>query len=97
MIEIETSLESWVIDSRSGKPRRPGKQPGYYPGYSTLNQRKFWDAATRQEIEQRVYNVPEIRFFTSDELPLMTAVCDRILPQDDRLPEFRIPVVNYID
>ena len=99
MIEIEPHLESgaWVIDSRTGKPRPPMKQPGYYPGYSTLNQRKFWDAATREEIEQRVYNVPEIRFFTADELPLITAVCDRILPQDDRLPEFRIPIVNYID
>lgn len=97
MIDIETPLDSCVLDSRSGKPRAPRKQPGYYPGYSTLSQRKFWDAATRHEIEQRIYNVPEIRFFTPDELPLMAAVCDRILPQDDRLPEFRIPVVNYID
>lgn len=73
------------------------KQPGYYPGYSTLSQRNFWDAATRMTVEDRVYNVPKIRFFSPEELPLMTAVCDRILPQDDRLPEFRIPVVNYID
>jgi hypothetical protein len=28
---------------------------------------------------------------------LMAAVCDRVLPQDDRLPEFRIAIVNYID
>ena len=27
----------------------------------------------------------------------MTAVCNRILPQDDRTPERRIPIVNYID
>lgn len=73
------------------------KQPGYYPGYQTLNQRNFWDAATRKVVEDRVYNVPKIRFFTPEELPLMSAVCGRVLPQDDRLPEFRIPIVNYID
>jgi hypothetical protein len=73
------------------------RQPGYYPGYSTLSQRAYWDAATRTEVENRVYNVPQIRFFTQEELPLITAVCDRIIPQDDRLPEWRIAVVNYID
>lgn len=73
------------------------KQPGYYPGYSTLSQRAYWDATTRAEIENRVYNVPKIRFFTDEELPLIGTVCDRIMPQDDRLPEWRIPVVNYID
>lgn len=76
---------------------RQRKQPGYYPGFSTLSQRAYWDAATRTEIENRVDNVPKIRFFTDQELPLITAVCDRILPQDDRLPERRIAVVNYID
>jgi hypothetical protein len=73
------------------------KQPGYYPGYSTLSQRAYWDAATRAEVENRVYNVPKIRFFTDQELPTISAVCARIIPQDDRLPEWRIPVVNYID
>lgn len=73
------------------------KQPGYYPGYSSLSQRGYWDAATRAEVENRVYNVPQIRFFSDEELPIITAVCGRIIPQDDRLPEWRIPVVNYID
>src|SRR5579875_1421843 len=73
------------------------KQPGYYPGYSTLSQRAYWDAATRMTVEDRVYNVPQIRFFTGEEVPLIRAVCERIIPQDDRLPEWRIPVVNYID
>jgi len=73
------------------------KQPGYYPGFQTLSQRNFWDAATRTLIEERVHNVPPIRFFTAEELPLMNAVCGRILPQDDRLPDLRIPIVNYID
>jgi hypothetical protein len=41
--------------------------------------------------------VPPIRFFSADELELVTAVIDRIMPQDDRDQEHRIPVVNYID
>ncbi len=73
------------------------KQPGYYPGFSTLSQRAYWDATTRAEVERRVYSVPKIRFFSDQELPIITAVCGRIIPQDDRLPERRIPVVNYID
>jgi len=97
VIKLETDWDLWVIDSRTGEPKPPAKQPGYYPGYSTLAQKNFWDAATRHEIENRVYNVPEIRFFTPEELPLMTVVCDRIMPQDDRVPERRIPIVNYID
>lgn len=73
------------------------RQPGYYPGYRTLSQKAYWDAATRHEVEKRVNQVPEIRFFTDEELPTITAICNRIIPQDDRLPEWRIPVVNYID
>lgn len=97
MTKPETEWDLWVIDAQTSEPIPPVKQPGYYPGYSTLSQKNFWDAATREEIEKRVYNVPEIRFFTRHELALMTAVCDRVLPQDDRLLEFRIPIVNYID
>ncbi len=97
MTENSPDSDRRVIDPSSGKRKEPVEQPGYYPGYRTLSQRNFWDAATREEIENRVYNVPEIRFFTPEELPLMVAVCDRILPQDDRLPEFRIPIVHYID
>lgn len=76
---------------------KPLRQPGYYPGFSTLSQKAYWDAATRREIESRVTNIPAIRFFSDEELPRITSVCDCIIPQDDRLPERRIPVVNYID
>lgn len=92
-----TDSERWVIDAKNGRRKPPVAQPGYYPRYSTLSQRNFWDAATRDEVESRVYNVPEIRFFRIEEIPLITAVVDRILPQDDRLPKRRIPIVNYID
>jgi hypothetical protein len=98
VIEIEAlEADLWPLDEKTGRRRPPVKQPGYYPGYSTLSQRNFWDAATRNEIENRVHHVPPIRFFTPEELPLMNAVCDRILPQHDRLLEWRVPVVNYID
>ena len=84
-------------DPQTNQPRPQMRQPGYYPGYKTLSQKKFWDATTRKLIEDRVANVPPIRFFTPQELPLISAVCDRILPQDDRLPEYGIPIVNAID
>lgn len=81
----------------TGKPIEQTAQPGYYPGYSTLRQKKFWDAATRGLVENRVANTPPIRFFSADELPLITAIVNRILPQDDRLPAWRIPLVEMID
>lgn len=91
----ETDL--WIVDPKTGQPKPPVKQPGYYPGYSTLSQKSFWDATTREEVLKRLGKVPEIRFFSEYELPVITAVCDRVIPQDDRLPEFRIPIVNHID
>ena len=93
----EKEEELRPINPSTKRPLDPMKQPGYYPGYSTLSQRKFWDATTRRLGEDRVYNVPEIRFFTNMEAALMQAVADRVIPQDDRLPAYRIPIVPYID
>lgn len=97
MTKTQSKSDLLPLDPTTGKQREPVKQPGYYPGYQTLSQRNFWDAATRDEVEKRVYKIPEIRFFTAEQLPVMNAVCARILPQDDRLPEWQIPIVNYID
>lgn len=72
-------------------------QPGYYPGYHTLDQRKYWDAHTREVILDRVNNVPPIRFFNEKELGLMEAICGHLLPQDDRDASLRIPIVPWID
>jgi hypothetical protein len=94
---IEKNREDWVVDPKSGEPKPPVETPGYYPGYDTMSQRAFWDAATREVVERRLNKVPPIRFFTSEQLITMAAVCDRIIPQDDRLPERRISIVNYID
>lgn len=75
----------------------PSKQPGYYPGFSTLAQQGFWDEATRRAVISRIADTPPVRFFSSHEAQLLEAVIDRILPQDDRLPERRIPILPWID
>ena len=84
-------------DGTTGQPLPPRAQPGYYPGYHTLSQQAYWDEATRAVVLKRVHEVPPIRFFTPEEVPLMQAVLDRVLPQDDRAPAHRIPLINYID
>jgi Gluconate 2-dehydrogenase subunit 3 len=85
------------IDPDTGEPQAARVQPGYYPGLSTLSQQAFWDDATRSCVVGRVEQVPPIRFFSPDELPLITAVFDRIIPQDDRDAEQKIQIVNYVD
>ena len=72
-------------------------QPGYYPGYSTLGQRDHWDEATRDAVMNRVTSPPPIRFFAPAEAALLQAVIHRLLPQDDRAPEKRIPILPVID
>ncbi|HTW64462.1 MAG TPA: gluconate 2-dehydrogenase subunit 3 family protein [Bryobacteraceae bacterium] len=90
-------VDTRPVDPATGKPIGPRAQPGYYPGFSTLSQQKFWDAKTREVILDRVNNVPEIRFFTPEETRLLTAICARILPQDDRDTHHKIPIVPQID
>lgn len=85
------------VDAHTGQPLPQRAQPGYYPGYSTLAQKDFWDEATRTVVMARVENVPPIRFFSNQEAALMAAVADRLLPQNDRDSDHRIPIVNYID
>lgn len=72
-------------------------QPGYYPGYSTMSQRAYWDATTRKVVEDRVNNTPEFRFFTPDQVRLLEAVCARVLPQEDRDAAQKIPIAPGID
>lgn len=84
-------------DPATGDPLPATAQPGYYPGYSTLGQQAFWDAATRAKVLARVHEAPPIRFFRPEELRIMEVMVDHLLPQDDRLPERRIPIVPQID
>lgn len=72
-------------------------QPGYYAGFSTLDQQAYWDEATRKLVLKRMSEDLPIRFFTPDEARTMGAVADRILPQEDRSPSRRIPILPGID
>lgn len=84
------------VDPATGQPLPVRPQPGYYPSFRTLAQQAFWDTATRKVVLARLQPPPAPPFFTADEARLMTAVCDRILPQDDRDPAHRIPIVEVI-
>lgn len=86
-----------LLDPRTGEPIPPRTQPGYYPGYSTLSQQAFWDAATREIVLSRLEHPPVIRFFSGEEVLLLECICDHILPQDDRDLSRRIPIVPFID
>lgn len=88
---------SFPKDAKTGKAIRDLAQPGYYPGYSTLGQRKAWDETTRKKVVERVGSQPEIRFFSPKEAALMTAIIDRLIPQDDRSDERTIPILPSID
>src|SRR5581483_5312717 len=81
----------------TGRPLPKREQPGYYPGFSTLKQKRYWDAATRRLVEERVSRQKPMRFFTPEEARTMEAVVDRMLPQDDRIDERRIPILPSID
>ena len=52
-----------LTDLRSGEPLGPRQQPGYYPGFLTLSQQAYWDAATRRVILEWIANATPIRFF----------------------------------
>jgi Gluconate 2-dehydrogenase subunit 3 len=81
------------LDPLTDEPLEPRAQPGY----STLSQQAFWDAATREVVLERVQKAPSIRFFAAEEARLLETVCDHILPQDDRDLAHRIPIVPFID
>lgn len=85
------------LDPRTMRPLAPRAQPGYYPGFSTLGQQSFWDAATREVVRKRVEEIPPIRFFEPHEAQLMQVICDHLLPQDDRDAAHRIPILPFID
>ncbi|GAC1405523.1 MAG: hypothetical protein NVSMB65_21110 [Chloroflexota bacterium] len=89
--------DRWPVDPATGSPLPPRAQPGYYPGFTTLSQQAYWDDATRTVVLDRVHNVPPLRFFTAEEAALLQAVYARVLPQDDRDEEHRIPLVNSVD
>jgi Gluconate 2-dehydrogenase subunit 3 len=85
------------VNPNTGEPLPPTPQPGYYSGYSTMSQEAFWDEATRDVVEQRVEQLPSIRYFTTEQANFWRAVFEHLLPQHDRTPDRRIPIVEPLD
>ena len=81
-------------DPTTDAPKQPTAQPGYYPGYSTMSQQAFWDEATRSLITMRIDQPPSIRYFTPDQERFWRTVFEHLIPQHDRTPDRRIPIVE---
>ncbi len=92
---IDTALLPRNPDT--GEPLPQTQHPGYYPRYSTLSQKKFWDEATRNLVVMRVEQPPTIRYFTAVQATFWSAVFDHLLPQHDRTSDRRIPLVEPLD
>ena len=86
-----------LTDPGSRLPLPQRAQPGYYPGFSTLSQKSYWDETTRKLVLNRLDTPEPLRFFTPSEAATMQAVVDRVLPQEDRTDEHRIPVLSGVD
>ncbi len=68
-----------------------------YPAADALAQRGHWDDATRRVILDRVYNVPDFRHFDDHARATLEALCARVIPQDHRPRERRVPIAPWID
>jgi hypothetical protein len=94
------------VTGRKGQASRPagtGAAPRVsqatgdrFPGFDVLDQAGHWDPVTAGVVLQRVGRPPDIRFFTPAEEAAATALCDRLLGQDqDGVP--KVEVVPQID
>lgn len=78
---------------------QPDEYRSRFPGYDVLAKWSSldWDDQTREAVRQRLEQIPQIRFFIGAEAELLAAVAERIVPQPDRTPEERVPIVPFID
>ncbi len=75
-----------------------GRSP--YPTYDVMAPDKWrhdWDEKTRRLVLDRIRNVPGRTFFSEAEFALLETICRRLLPQEDRPAELRIPIAPFID
>ena len=89
-------------DARTPDPDPPTsatEPPTRYPGWNVLAKwwSPDWDEATRAVVRRRLEEVPPVRFLTPDEVRLLEAVVERLLPQADRAAAERVPIVPWID
>ncbi len=81
-------------------PPGGGAEGTPYPDFDITNKDKWnldWDEKTRRLVIDRIENVPPYRFFAPEEVRLLEALCDRVLPQDDRPEAQRVPIAAWID
>jgi hypothetical protein len=94
------------VTGRKGRVSRPvgaGTAPAIsaatgdrFAGFDVLDQAGHWDPVTAGVVLARVGRPPDIRFFTPAEEAAATALCDRLLGQDqDGVP--KVEVVPQID
>lgn len=86
-----------LTNPATGEALAPKVQPGYYPQWRVMKEQRYWDAATRDLVLKRMTPNKPVRFFNGQEAATMEAVLDRILPQDDREPQQRIPLLPVLD
>jgi hypothetical protein len=68
-----------------------------YPDYDVLDKwvSADWDDQTREVVRRRLEDVPAIRFLTPEQVRLLEAACERIVPGCERGQ--RVPIVPWID
>ena len=84
-------------DPNTGEPLPPRQQPGYYPGYSTLGQKAYWEKATRDVVMQRAETTPERKHFSEAAWAFWTVVFAHLIPQTDRTADRQVPIVPRVD
>lgn len=69
-----------------------------FPTYDVLDKRDTpsWNEQTRAVVEKRLHQVPSRRFFTESEWAILSAICDRLIPQPDRR-DAPVPIIPFID
>jgi hypothetical protein len=69
-----------------------------FPTYDVLDKwdSPSWNDQTRAVIKKRLEDLPERRFLTESEWEILTAICDRLIPQPDR-GNRPVPIVPFID
>jgi hypothetical protein len=83
-------------------PVPPGGGTGEtpYPDFRITSSEKWnldWDEKTRRLVIDRVENVPAYRFFSMEEAKLLEALCNSVLPQQDRPEGQQVPIAPWID
>lgn len=68
-----------------------------YPDADVLAQRGHWDKATRDVVLDRVHNVPGLTHFSGERRRTLEALCERVVPQQQRPDDRRVPIAPWID